>query len=97
MRVILLSMIKIHCLVTGEVQGVAYRAYVQESATDLELVGFVRNLADGSVEVVAQGQSEILKEFVEYLHEGSLSAKVQSVAVEWGSINETFDEFSVLH
>ena len=47
--------------------------------------------------MVAQGQSEVLKEFVEYLHEGSLMAQVESVAVEWRSAGKTYDEFSVLH
>lgn len=75
----------------------AYRAYAQESATELALVGYVRNLSDGSVEVVAQGDSDTLKAFVEYLHEGSLMAEVESVAVEWRSVGKTFDEFSVLH
>jgi acylphosphatase len=84
-------------IVTGRVQGVAYRAYVQESATELELVGYVKNLSDGSVEVVAQGLPDILKDFVEYLHEGSLRAKVESVAVDWRSPEATFEEFSVLH
>lgn len=85
------------CVVTGVVQGVAYRAYVQESATELKLVGYVKNLPDGSVEVLAQGYPNVLKEFVEYLHEGSLMAKVESVSVDWRSPRRTFDEFSVLH
>lgn len=90
-------MIEMLCVVTGEVQGVAYRAYAQESATELELVGYVRNMPDGTVEVVAQGNADRLKNFVEYLHEGSLLAIVESVAVEWRSVGKTYDEFSVLH
>jgi acylphosphatase len=90
-------MIEMYCVVNGKVQGVAFRAYAQESATELSVVGYVRNLPDGSVEVVAQGPSEVLKEFVEYLNEGSLMAEVETVAVEWRSVSKTFDEFSVLH
>ena len=90
-------MIEIHCAVTGRVQGVAYRAYVQESATELELVGYTKNRSDGSVIVVAQGTPDTLKEFVEYLHEGSLLSRVEGVAVEWRSASKTFSEFSVLH
>lgn len=90
-------MVEMHCIVTGNVQGVAYRTYVQESATELELVGYVKNKKDGSVEVVAQGFPETLKEFVEYLHEGSLTSKVDGVAVDWRTPHKTFDEFSVLH
>jgi len=88
-------MIEMRAIVIGKVQGVAYRAYVQEAATELGLVGYAHNNTDGSVEVVAQGFPETLKEFVEYLHEGSLLAQVDSVAIEWHSIRKTYDEFSL--
>ena len=90
-------MVEIQCIASGTVQGVAYRIYVQDAATELGLTGFVRNLPDGSVEIVAQGTPDILKEFIEYLHEGSLMAKVDSVAVDWVTPKVTYDEFSVLH
>ena len=90
-------MIELEAVVTGRVQGVAYRAYVQDAATALGLVGYVTNASDGSVTVLAQGPQETLKEFVEYLHEGSLMAEVESVAVEWKNARVTYEEFSVLH
>jgi acylphosphatase len=90
-------MTEIHCVVTGKVQGVAYRTYVQEIATQLNLVGYVKNDKDGSVMVVAQGDPDTLKEFVEYLHEGSLLSTVTGVAVEWKTASKTFSEFSLLH
>ena len=86
-----------YAVVTGKVQGVRYRTYVQESATALDLVGYVKNLSDGTVEVVAQGLSDTLKEFVEYLNEGSLLAKVESVSIDWRSVHENYDEFSIMH
>ena len=90
-------MVEMRCTVYGKVQGVQYRVYAQDSAVELGVVGYVRNLPDGSVEVLAQGMPEVLKEFVEYLYEGSLLARVESVSVEWQSAQETFTEFSVLH
>jgi acylphosphatase len=89
-------MIELHATVTGKVQGVRYRDYVQQAATNLGLVGSVQNLKDGSVFVIAQGMPDILKEFVEYLHEGSLLAQVDGVAVEWRSQNHVYQEFSIL-
>jgi acylphosphatase len=89
-------MIELRSIVTGKVQGVRYRDYVQVSATELGLLGYVRNLPDGTVEVVAQGMPDILKDFVEHLNEGSLLSKVESVSVEWGSASATYIEFSVL-
>lgn len=96
-RGILLFMHEIYCVVSGVVQGVAYRAYVQDSATDLGLVGQVRNLSDGTVEVFAQGDRDLLKDFVEYLHEGSLRAQVTSVAVDWRTSNQGYDDFVIIH
>lgn len=82
--------------ISGQVQGVHYRAYVQDAATELQLVGTVHNQSNGTVEVVAEGLPDQLKEFIEYLHEGSLRAQVDSVAVEWGTARGTFTDFSVL-
>lgn len=90
-------MIEMRATVFGKVQGVAFRVYAQESATELKLLGYVRNSPDGSVDVVAHGTPEVLKEFVEYLNEGSLMSEVSSVAVEWGTPSKTFNEFSLLH
>lgn len=89
-------MIRLTATVSGKVQNVFYRSYVQDAATELEIVGTVQNRPEGSVEVIAEGMPETLKEFVEYLHEGSLQAEVESVAIEWGTARETFSEFSVL-
>jgi len=88
-------MVKLNATVTGKVQGVRYRDYVQVSATGLGVTGYVRNNPDGSVLVVAEGWPDVLKEFVEHLHEGSLQAKVDGVAVEWGTVTGEFDDFSI--
>lgn len=90
-------MTEIQCIATGTVQGVAYRIYVEDAATELKITGTVRNLPNGAVEIIAQGQPDILKDFIEYLHEGSLMAKVESVAIDWVTSKVTYEEFSVLH
>lgn len=90
-------MIEMYCVVSGQVQRVAYRAYVQDSAMQLGVVGWVRNLPDGTVELVAQASPDVLKEFVEYLHEGSLMAKVESVSIDWRSIKKNLEDFSIRH
>ena len=50
-----------HWFVSGRVQGVSFRAFTYESATDLKLVGWVRNLTDGRVEIVAEGPAKGMK------------------------------------
>lgn len=90
-------MLEMQCVVNGRVQNVAYRVYVQDAATELGVCGWVRNCNDGTVEVCAQATPDVLKEFVEYLHEGSLQAEVETVAIEWASPQTVYDDFSIYH
>ncbi len=91
------AMVEIYAVIAGKVQGVMFRTYVQEAATNLGLVGYVKNLSDGTVAVVAQGLPDTLKEFIEYLHEGSLLSVVESVAIDWRTGVVTYEEFSLLY
>lgn len=88
-------MMEIYCIVSGEVQGVRYRDYVQVSAGELGLNGWVVNMPDGTVAVCAQGFPDVLKEFVEYLHEGSLAARVGAVSIDWRTAKKVYDDFSI--
>jgi len=67
-------------VVRGRVQGVGYRFFARNSATKLGLAGFVRNLADGSVEVFAEGDEEQLTSLEQALRAGPSFAQVDSVA-----------------
>ena len=53
---------QVHCVVRGRVQGVFFRASAQREATRLGVTGWVRNLSDGSVEIVAEGEDERVRE-----------------------------------
>ena len=86
---------EIRCIVTGRVQLVMYRDFAQRKARSLGIVGTVENLSDGSVEVVAQGTPDQLKQFIERLHEGSVLARVENVAVEWRTPTTHFDDFRI--
>lgn len=88
-------MMEIYCIVSGKVQGVRFRDYAQVSASELGLSGWVRNMPDGTVTVCAQGLPDILKEYVEYLHEGSLRAQVEAVSVDWRTARVSYDDFSI--
>lgn len=90
-------MIELYAIITGRVQRVRYRDFIQVSATTLGIKGFVHNNRDGSVTVVGHGLPDELKLFVEYLYEGSLTSKVEAVSVEWRSAMVTYDDFTVLH
>jgi acylphosphatase len=65
--------------VTGRVQGVGYRYYVMREADTLGVTGFARNLPDGSVEIVAEGDDGVLADFEGRLRKGPSFARVSNV------------------
>jgi acylphosphatase len=74
----------LHATVRGRVQGVGFRLFAERRARDLDLKGWVRNLADGvTVEVVAEGRRADLEAFVEQLKQGPRLAEVEAVDVSW--------------
>lgn len=72
----------VRCRVAGRVQGVYYRAATVERASALNLRGWVRNLPDSSVEVVAAGEPEAVAALTAWLWEGPPAARVACVSVE---------------
>lgn len=68
--------------ITGKVQGVFFRASTRDQALRLGISGHAKNLADGSVEVLAAGSEEALAALADWLHEGPRLARVESVSAE---------------
>lgn len=81
--------------VHGRVQGVGFRAFTQEEATRLGLVGWVANQWDGSVLVVAEGPDAALQRLVDWLHRGSPAAHVERVDVTWHAAEGGLRGFAV--
>lgn len=69
----------IHYRVSGQVQGVSYRAAAQAAALHLKLCGWVRNMPDGDVEALACGSVDALQEFTAWLWQGPAQARVTRV------------------
>jgi len=69
--------------VYGVVQGVGYRYFVYRTATALGLAGYVKNLPDGSVEVVAQGEKGLVNALIDDLKIGPRHAHVERIDVTW--------------
>lgn len=84
-----------HIIVKGLVQGVYFRAFTKEAADHLGLRGWARNLHDGSVEAVTEGEEPILKEFVSYLKKGPLKARVDEVQIEYSDAKNKFLDFCI--
>ena len=81
--------------VRGLVQGVGFRMWAQRRARALGLSGYVRNLEDGSVEVVGEGPRVSLEQFLAILRRGPESADVRSVEVNWESCASRSDRFEI--
>jgi len=88
---------EIEAIVSGMVQGVRFRDFVQTQAGTLAVRGQVENLSDGTVRIIAQGSPEVLKAFIDTLHEGSVLARVEQVAVTWRAPTRTFADFSIIY
>jgi acylphosphatase len=80
--------------VSGKVQGVWFRKYTQEAALSYQVSGFVKNSADGSVYVEAEGGKKELDLFVEWLKNGSPLSRVDKVIVDEGPVSG-FSNFEI--
>lgn len=90
-------MVKVNLNIRGTVQGVFFRANAQKKAEELKLEGYVKNLSDGSVEVVAQGLKERVDEFVEYCTSGCERGIVEDIDIEYSDDEEEFEGFKKIH
>ena len=76
--------VRLHLLVTGRVQNVGFRAFVQQTATLHQLTGWVRNVGYDQVEAEAEGSRQSLELFSQQLGIGPRGSRVDDLQVEWG-------------
>jgi len=88
---------RIHCWIEGKVQGVFFRYFTLENARKNRINGWVKNLEDGRVEVVAEGERGDIEKFLEFLRIGPKFAKVKKVRVEWEEYSGEFKDFRILY
>jgi acylphosphatase len=87
---------ELEAIVSGRVQLVMYRDFVQRHARSLGLVGTVENLPDNTVHVVAQGLRKNLEELERRLHAGPFLARVEHVSAAWTVSARRFEKFSII-
>jgi acylphosphatase len=85
----------LHCIVSGLVQGVGFRASARHAARRLGLSGWVRNLPDGRVELEAIGEDHLLGQLLEWLHRGPPSSMVERVEASYRVGVEPGDTFEI--
>jgi acylphosphatase len=89
--------IRVHMFVSGLVQGVFFRDSIQRKALELGLTGWVRNLINGKVEIIAEGEKERIEELVEWTKEGPTTARVDNLDIEWQEYEGEFNSFGIRH
>lgn len=88
-------MVRAHVVIGGKVQGVFFRAYLREWAKELGIKGWARNLPDGRVEAVFEGEEGGVKEIIQRCQRGPPLAIVEEVKVTWEKYKGEFKEFEI--
>jgi acylphosphatase len=88
-------MVRAHILVSGRVQGVFFRSETSYEAEKQGVKGWIRNLPDGKVEAIFEGEEESVKELVEFCRQGPRGAKITKVDVKWENYKGEFRSFEI--
>lgn len=87
---------RVQARISGRVQGVGFRYYATHVAQRLNVVGTVRNSADGGVDTVAEGDETVLHEFLVALHHGPSAAEVTGISTAWDDPTGEFTGFQAV-
>jgi len=87
---------RLDAIVHGLVQGVFFRHNTRIQATELGLIGTVRNLPDGTVRVIAEGPRDRLNRLLDWLRQGPELAVVEKVDAEWRDATATYSDFRIV-
>jgi acylphosphatase len=88
---------RVHVFVSGRVQGVFFRAETADMADRLGLVGWVRNLPDGRVEALFEGEKEDVEKALDFCRRGPSGARVQNLDLKWEDWRGEFEDFRVAY
>lgn len=87
--------VRANILVHGRVQGVFFRDYTQRCAVSLGVFGWVKNLAGGEVEILAEGEKERIEDLLGLVRKGSPLSRVESLDIEWTSYIGNYENFRI--
>ena len=88
-------MASVRAVIRGRVQGVGFRFFVYDVAHEYGLRGFVRNLYDGNVEIQADGEEEVLRDFLQEVKKGPPLAIISHIDSEWQEQDRGFYDFQI--
>jgi acylphosphatase len=87
--------VRAHMFVSGRVQGVFFRSETQDEALRHNITGWVRNLPDGRVEAIFEGEKDRVDSLIEFFRRGPPGARVTRVNVAWEGYTGEFKTFSI--
>lgn len=85
-----------HIFVMGFVHGVGFRRFIRSKARALGITGWVKNLPDGRVEILANGRKKDIEKLIEISEKGNIFSQVKGVVVNWEKDKEAFSDFEIL-
>ena len=86
-----------HAIVHGRVQGVSFRYHTRAAASTLGLSGWVRNLPNGTVEVLAQGDEGDLRDLLRWLEGGPPTSRVDKLDIDWRDPANSTESFEIIY
>jgi acylphosphatase len=90
-----LTRVRAHVFISGRVQGVFFRSETRREARRLGVAGWVRNMPNGKVEAVFEGEEKTVKEIIELCKRGPTGARVTDVHVIWENYTDDFRDFEI--
>ena len=86
---------RVHVFYSGRVHGVGFRLTAEETAREWKVVGWIKNLRDGRVELVAEAEETVLQPFLDAVRNGPMKNFIQHEELSWSNASDTFDEFEI--
>ena len=87
--------VRVHLIISGFVQGVFFRSNTQEKAKEIGVFGWIRNLGDGRVEAVFEGEKERVERIIEWAKRGPERSRVENVEIKWEEYKGEFEDFEI--
>jgi acylphosphatase len=86
-----------HVFISGRVQGVFFRQTTRQQAQSRGVKGWVKNLSDGRVEAVFEGEEDAVKALVDFAKKGPRGAVITDFSVDWAEFKKEFDDFGIAY
>jgi len=87
--------LRVHIFVSGKVQGVFFRENTRKKAAEFGLSGFIKNLQNGKVEAIFEGDKEQIEKIIQWIKKGPEMAQVEDIEIDWQNYQGEFRNFEI--